>query len=281
MPMSEAFHVQPAAEFDLTALADLYTRAFADYVYPVIVTSAELARRIPVERIDLDRSRIAYVDQTPAGLALLCLEGDHACCGGFGITTPFRGRGIATPLTIAMLEAAREAGARHLRLIVLVENEPAVRTYLRAGLRIRRTLETWTWRRPPACPPVLSMLPVRAAPPAALLAHFAALHTIPPIWSRDLPTLQRTPDLSGWAVFTVNERLTAYALVNHCIDGSAELVDIAAEDTDGAWAVIHVLQATYDRITLSNEPVESPLAALFAAAGFVTAYPRYEMDIAL
>jgi hypothetical protein len=32
---------------------------------------------------------------------------------------------------------------------------------------------------------------------------------------------------------------------------------------------------------LSNEPAESPLAALFAAAGFVTAYPRYEMDIAL
>jgi RimJ/RimL family protein N-acetyltransferase len=279
--MSKTFHVQPATELDLTALADLYTRAFADYVYPVVVTPAELARRIPAERIDLDRSPIAYVDQTPAGLALLCLEGDQACCGGFGITAPFRGRGMATPLTTVLVEAARDAGARRLRLIVLMENEPAVRTYLRAGLRIRRTLETWTWRRPPVWHPVLSTLPVRAAPPAALLEHFTALHTVPPIWSRDLPTLQRTPDLSGWAAFAANERLTAYALVERRIAGSTELVDIAAEDPDGAWAIIHALQATYDQITLSNEPAESPLAALFAAAGFVTAYPRYEMDIAL
>jgi RimJ/RimL family protein N-acetyltransferase len=281
MPMSEAFHVQPAAHFDLTALADLYTRAFADYLYPVIVTPAELARRIPAERIDLDRSRIAYIDQTPAGLALLCLEDDQACCGGFGITAPFRGRGVATPLTTAMVEAARNAGARHLRLIVLVENEPAVRAYLRAGLHIQRTLETWTWRRPQAWHNIMSNKVVRAAPPEALLEHFAALHTVPPIWSRDLPTLRRTPDLSGWAVYTTNERVTAYALVERRLDSSAELVDIAAEDSDGALAIIHALQATYDRITLSNEPAESPLTALFAGAGFVTAYPRYEMGIAL
>jgi RimJ/RimL family protein N-acetyltransferase len=281
MPMSEAFSVQPATQLGLTALADLYTRSFADYFYPVIVTPAELARRIPAERIDLDRSRIAYVEQAPAGLALLCLEGDQACCGGFGITAPFRGRGVATPLTTAMLDAARDTGARHLRLIVLVENEPAVRAYLRAGLRIRRTLETWTWRRPPAWRLVMSNKTVRAAPPEALLEYFAALHTVPPIWSRDLPTLRRTPDLSGWAVYAANERLTAYALVERRIDGSAELVDIAAEDSGGAWAIIHALQATYDRITLSNEPADSPLAALFPAAGFVTAYPRYEMDITL
>jgi RimJ/RimL family protein N-acetyltransferase len=241
--MSGSFHVQPAAELDLTALADLYTRAFADYVYPVIVTPAELARRIPAERIDLDRSPIAYVDQTPAGLALLCLEGDQACCGGFGITTPFRGRGMARPLTTALVEVARDAGACRLRLIVLVENEPAVRAYLRAGLRIRRRLETWTWRRPPVWHPVLPTFLIRAATPAALLEHFAALHTIPPIWSRDLPTLQRMPDLSGWAAFAANERLIAYALVERRTDDSAELVDIAAEDPDGVWAIIQALQA--------------------------------------
>lgn len=146
--MSRSLQLIPASSLGLAELADLYTRSFADYFYDVSVTTEELARRVPAELIDLDRSLLASVDGTIAGIALLCLEGEGACCGGFGVTVPFRGQGLATPLAMAMFDQARTAGARRLTLVVMAENERAVRSYARAGMQIWRDLITLAWQRP-------------------------------------------------------------------------------------------------------------------------------------
>src|SRR6185369_5737561 len=97
-------HFPRASSLTLAALADLYTRAFGDYFYPAHVTAAELASRIPAEQLLLDHSPLLCVDATPVGLALLGLRGERACCGGFGIVPDQRGRGLALPLTLALLD---------------------------------------------------------------------------------------------------------------------------------------------------------------------------------
>ncbi|KPV47876.1 hypothetical protein SE17_41095, partial [Kouleothrix aurantiaca] len=131
----------PATSLSLDALADLFTRSFEGYFYPATVSAEALAQRVRGEQIDLARSVLLQVDGAPAGLAIVALRGGHAWCGGFGIVSAQRGRGLALPLAEAMLASARTAGARRLSLEVLTRNAPAIATYRRAGLEHVRDLQ--------------------------------------------------------------------------------------------------------------------------------------------
>ncbi len=274
--MSRSLQLIPASSLGLAELADLYTRSFADYFYDVSVTTEELARRVPAELIDLDRSLLASVDGTIAGIALLCLEGEGACCGGFGVTVPFRGQGLATPLAMAMLDQARTAGARRLTLVVMAENERAVRSYARAGMQIWRDLITLAWQRPSgwiAPEPVEGIVEL---PPVQLLEHAAALHACPAIWSRSAATLRRRTDLVGLALRDADQIL-AYALYRPDGGSAIELADLGALNGEAALALLQALQAKYAHIVCGNEPVANPLIASFQQAGFLQFRPRYEM----
>src|SRR6266511_2612154 len=123
--MIPAHHFVPASSLSIEALADLYTCAFDDYFYPAATTAEELASRIPAEQLLLDHSPLLYVDDTPVGLALPAQ----------------RGRGLALPLTLALLDQARQCGARAMTLIVLAQNERAIKSYCHAGFTIWR--EIW------------------------------------------------------------------------------------------------------------------------------------------
>ena len=274
--MSSFLQLIPASSLGLAELADLYTRSFADYFYDVRVTPEELARRVPAELIDLERSLVATVEGTIAGMALLCLKGEGACCGGFGITVPFRGQGLATPLAVAMLDQARAAGARRLTLVVMAENQRAVRSYARAGMQIWRDLITLDWQRPPgwiAPEPVAGIVEL---PPVQLLEHAAALHACPAIWSRSPPTLRRRTDLVGLAL-RVGEQILSYALYRSEPDATIELADVGAVSLEAALPLLYALQARHPRIVCGNEPVANPILGAFQQAGFAQLRPRYEM----
>jgi GNAT superfamily N-acetyltransferase len=274
--MSRSLQLIPASSFGLAELADLYTRSFADYFYDVSVTTEELARRVPAELIDLDRSLLASVDGTIAAVALLCLEGEGACCGGFGVTVPFRGQGLATPLAMAMLDQARAAGARRLTLVVMAENERAVRSYARAGMQIWRDLITLAWQRPSGWIAPKPVEGIVELPPVQLLEHAAALHACPAIWSRSPPTLRRRTDLVGLALRDADQIL-AYALYRHDGGSAIELADLGAVGGEAALTLLQALQAKYAHIVCGNEPVANPLIASFQQAGFLLFRPRYEM----
>ncbi len=93
----------PASSFTLDALADIFTRSFAEYFYPGVTTAEVLARRVRSENLDLRSSLVMLLGDEPAGQAMLGLRGARAWCGGFGVMLPFRGRGLAQPLAAAML----------------------------------------------------------------------------------------------------------------------------------------------------------------------------------
>ncbi|MCW5854015.1 MAG: GNAT family N-acetyltransferase, partial [Anaerolineae bacterium] len=277
--------VVPASAFSLDFLADLYTRTFAGYFYAAVITADDMARFVHVEDLDLDHSPVLCVGEEPVALATVCLRGERANCRGFGVTVPYRGRRLAHALCQAMLDYARQAGARTVRLGVLVQNEGAVRTYRQAGFRVTRRLLTWEWepQRPSPQPSPSGrggsktrQGAIQACEPGSLLDHFDRLHPVAPIWPRELPSLRRLDTLRGLAL-VADDRLMAYALVEPDAGNGGSIGDLAAETTDGAVTVLEALQARYRRLVCSNEPADSPVLGAFEAAGFALTHQRYEM----
>ena len=151
----------------------------------------------------------------PVALATVGLRADQAYCKGFGVIPAYRGRGLSLELCQEMARQARQAGARRLALGVMQANERAVRTY-RPSRYARRTRaavvgdgqqestvdsgrQTEDERRKmqDARDNIARAVEVKDAPPEQLLAHFAALHPVCPLWSRDLPSLLARTQLQG------------------------------------------------------------------------------------
>jgi GNAT superfamily N-acetyltransferase len=288
----------PASAFSLDALGDVFTRAFENYFYPGVTTAAVLAARARTEQIDLYRSLVMRLGDELAGIALLGLRGDRAWCGGFGVTLPFRGRGLSHKLATAMLDQARQAGARGCGLEVLTRNQPAIKTYARAGFQPLRDLQVLEWRRPQELPePGIQCqdqktvgqadtelrqqgddkLQPRLAQsaPTALLAHFAALHPAPAAWQRDLPALLVRGGMDGLALMD-GERLRAYALLTPTPDSGARVEDVGADDVEWATTLLSALQDRYARLISVNEPADSALTPAFEAAGFIEVDRQHE-----
>lgn len=286
--MDGALSFRAAAELSLAELAELYTRCFAGYAYPVLVEPDALARRVRAEQIDLALSPVLCVGGEPAGVALLGVRGAETNCGGFGVVAPQRGRGLAHLLLAEHLRLARAASGRRFSLMVLAENGGALRTYQRAGMRVTRRLLWLEWRAPlgdkGAAPGReaaggVSSPGAAAAPPAALLAHFAALPRAAPFWQRDLPTLRALDGLEGWQIPGAGGP-AAYALVDRAPAGGGQILDLAARSPELARRLITALQSHYGALAI-NEPEESALVAPLAAAGFATALTRYELELGL
>jgi GNAT superfamily N-acetyltransferase len=276
--VSGAISFRAAAELGLGALADLYTRCFAGYTYPVRVEPAAMARRIRSEQIDLGRSPLICAGDEPVGVALLGVRGAEANCAGLGITAPHRGRGLAHLLLAEHLRLARAAGGRRISLMVLEENAGAVRTYLRAGMRVTRSLLWLEWRGAPG-PGGHDGAGADAAEPGALLDHFAALPRAAPFWQRDLPTLRGLNGLHGWQL-PGPPAPAAYALVAPATAGPAQILDLAARDAGRAADLIAALQSRYGALCI-NEPEESALIPALLAAGFAATLRRYELAMEL
>jgi GNAT superfamily N-acetyltransferase len=300
MPIQATF--VSAASYTLEALGDIFTRSFEDYFYPGTTTAAVLAARVRTEQIDLHRSLVMRVGDDAAGIALLGLRGDRAWCGGFGVTMPFRGRGLAHGLAAAMLDQARQAGVRGCGLEVLTRNQRAIKTYTRAGFQRLRDLQVLEWRQAPELPEIGAHAEGKAvgqvgrtlrqqaetdlqatlvqSTPAALLAHFAALHTVPSAWQRDLPALLVRGGMSGLALME-GERLCAYALLTPLADNGARLEDVGADDIERAMKLLSALQGRYARLISVNEPADGLYTPAFASTGFAEIDRQHDLWIDL
>ncbi|HEX5691506.1 MAG TPA: GNAT family N-acetyltransferase, partial [Roseiflexaceae bacterium] len=240
------------------------------------------ARRVRFEQIDLYRSLVMTVDDAPAGQMLLGLRGDHAWCGGFGVLAPFRGQGLAATLATAMIDSARQAGARRFSLEVLTRNERAIRTYTRAGLRTQHDLQIFEWRRPDVqqhdapAPHSPDRRIEETSEPLRLLEHFAAFHPVKPAWQRDLPALLARASARGLAL-TEGGAIAGYLLFQLGADGLTRIEDLGARNADHVGALLTELQARSSRIVSVNEPDNSPLTAAFEACGFVESDRQHEM----
>lgn len=169
--------MQSASRFSLEQLSALFTASFEGYLLPIAQPVDALAARIRCEQIDLFLSRVALVDDEPAGLCLLAQRGRRARVAAMGIVAARRGLGLGRALMDGSIAIARTAGADRLCLEVFAANRSAVALYESSGfVRVRRLLGH-----------ARAALPAVAAPehgPSDLAALAAALAAEP---ERDWP----------------------------------------------------------------------------------------------
>lgn len=289
--MAASFSFVSAASYSLEDFAEIFTRAFEGYYYPGITTAPLLAERARTEQIDFHRSQVLLDDYTPCAMGVLGLRSERAWCGGLGVFPEYRGQGLAQRVVSALIDQARVCGARQFGLEVLTRNERAIRTYQSAGLQIARRLQIFEWveRRAgedpadwPAVPLLYASLPangVTELPPAALLPHFARLHTVASAWQRDLASLLVRTGTSG-LVLGHPQHPSAY-LIYRYHGNEARILDLAALTPEDALPLLEALQSRYPHIGSVNEPAESPLISAYLRRGFVETDSQFEMSLAL
>ncbi len=96
--MNDSLRFIPASSLSLESFADLFTRSFENYFYPITMTAATFAVKTRSDQLDLHHSVVLMLNDTLVGQATLGLRGDKAWCGGFGIVPEHRGKHFASAL---------------------------------------------------------------------------------------------------------------------------------------------------------------------------------------
>ena len=273
--MSATIRFVSASSFTLDAFANIYSRSFENYFYPMAQTTEGFAGRVRTEQQDLYRSVVMLVDDVPAGQATLALRGARAWCGGFGIVPEFRGRKLGRPLFAEFVAQARLAGAKTLQLEAVTRNTPALSVYTGAGMCTTRELRLLDWVRDSDSPLPPSHLPAQPANMPAITECFHRLHPVYPGWGRELPQLLMHTGLLQLQLTQAN-RMAAYVLF-WVKDGSAKIADLCAETPEQAAQLLAELQTYYAKIVSTNEPADNPINTAFDPLGFREFDRQYEL----
>ncbi|MEM8933316.1 MAG: N-acetyltransferase [Acidobacteriota bacterium] len=136
--------LRPALDFPLDVLADVFTRGFEGYFVPIREQAESLAARLRLDSIDLALSRVAMLDDCPAGVVYVGVRGHQCRIAGMGVATEARRQGLGRRLMDEAITASRDAGLRQMVLEVIEQNEPAFALYRDLGFTIERRLVGYT-----------------------------------------------------------------------------------------------------------------------------------------
>ena len=145
-----AYSTLPALDFSLRDLAELFTRSFAGYFFPVELDAPDIAAMFRRDGTDLSVSRVLLVDGVPAGFGLIARRGWTSRLAAMGIVESLRGQGAGKYLLGQLLRESRERGERGMELEVIAQNVNAIRMYEQAGFKKVRNLIGLTLTNPPA-----------------------------------------------------------------------------------------------------------------------------------
>ena len=259
----------PASALDRGRLAALYTSGYEGYPVPVRVDEAMLDFMVDASSLDLDRSRVAFLDGEPAGFAVLGVRGERGWIGGLGVVSPARRGGVGRALMEAVLAEAWTTGLQEVSLEVLEGNDAAIALYEQLGFRQTRMLEVWSWA---------GEAPPSAAVPAEVEeahAWIRAHRSSPEPWQRADESLDRMAPTGalrtqGGAalVRTGNERASILQLAAESVAAAADLLSAARTlgevhflnvvEGDPASAALRALGGTIDvrqhELVLSRRP---------------------------
>ena len=269
------FH--PADVLPLGELTLLWREVYANYPVPLPFTEDELGRFIALSSIDLGLSQIAVVDDAPVGLSLSARTADTAWIGGFGVVDSHRRTGVGLALIRHQCRELESAGVAAMRLEVMAANR-ARRLYATAGFVDRRRLYSFNSPavgRGGADPLVVLQPDQLPALPRRLHVGASAAP-----WQREIEGVMRAVErdrltILGWSR---EGRVAAYA-VELTSGGVSRLIDAAAEDERAAEALVASLASRTRgrRLSLGDEPAESPIAQALRRFGAAPRTQRYEM----
>lgn len=215
-----------------------------------------------IRRNDIHLGRSLYWhdgEQNPLGLALLGVRGQQGWVGAFGLAPECRGRGLAVGLLQEALESLREESVRRVTLEVAEINEVAIKVYDRAGFKVVRLLEFLDGpSEAVAALQAETLDPGRLAPTPGLA------------WNRAVDA--RFCQAYSWGEAWLKLR----------VDGeSCYFMDSnVAERADEITRVLRT-EFPHHRLSVLNEPVDSPLHAALLANGWQVRLRQREMTLQL
>ncbi len=247
--------LEPASSFDSTFLADLFTRGYEAYFVPFHMDAATHDDVVRRWDIDLGRSRVAFEDDEPVGLANLAVRGDHGWIGGIGVVPEARRRGVGR----ALMESVLAEAPPLVTLEVIEANEPARRLYEQLGFVTQRLLEVWSLTTD------VSAGEVREVAPRPL-----GQDGLP--WQRADASLpegcERIEVDGGAALFRV-------------VGGTVGIGQLAARDEEVARELLRALRVRGERLSYVNVPEGDPASAALKALRGSLDLRQFEMSLEL
>jgi GNAT superfamily N-acetyltransferase len=259
-----------SSEFSVAELAAVFTASYQGYFIPLAVDESQLTYMVEVFDLDLSRSLVAVERRRTIGLANLGRRGEKTWLGGIGVVPEHRGSGVGESLTRALLDQAREVGAREMALEVIVENAPAIALYEKLGFRRTRELE------------VLSLgaatehSEARETELAEGLRAVAATRSGPEPWQRADETVANLARRASAPRALIVDRAAAV----FSQDGDRVNLLQAAGDASGLGVLVAALRSR-GTVSALNFPAGEPVATALRDAGAEVRLCQYEMVLSL
>lgn len=244
--------------------AELFNAAYEGYLVPLHVDEATLALMDDAFDLDLDASRIAYLDGAGVGLANLGVRGEAAWVGGVGVVPAARRSGVGEALMRALHDEARTRGVRRVWLEVIVENTGAYALYDKLGYRTVRDVDVWSLPLS-----VTERSHVDDASSEEAHARIRELRTEREPWQRADGTLARYGDARG---LLTDDGAAVYRQPGE----NVQLLQIAGN----AEPLLRALQL-FGPVSILNLPEQDPAAETFRSLGGTVVVRQHEMLLEL
>ena len=267
-----AVELRAASSLPLGELAEVFTAGFEGYLVPMQIQEPGLRTMVHALDLDLDASRVAFVDGEPAGLVLLGIRGDEGWIGGMGVRAADRRRGIGVAVMDGVLEEARARGVGLVRLEVIDANEPAVRLYDRLGFRHVRDVAVWTLDADPGDSGA------REASLDEAHARTRELRTEREPWQRDDGTVERLREATPPPYGLVDEDGAAVFRVS---GPAASLLQLGASTEAAAERLVRAVRAEGTSLHALNYPESHAATRALRALGGRVDFHQHELELRL
>jgi len=138
------FDIKPASDHPTPDLHQLLNRSFEDYLVPIHLEIPQFLNMLRKDTVDIASSRVLFIDDKPAGMALIARRGWSSRLAAMGIFKEFRRKKAGTWFMQQLICEARERSDREMLLEVIEQNETAVHLYRKCGFETVRRLISLT-----------------------------------------------------------------------------------------------------------------------------------------
>ncbi len=124
---------RPLDRFGWDEIADAFRLCYEGYLIPIRMTAPQMAARFATEDLDMQASGIAFAEGEVAAIGLVALRGRLSRLAAFGVSTGFRGKGVASEVLDRLVQDSTARSDARMELEVFEHNHPAVKLYERFG----------------------------------------------------------------------------------------------------------------------------------------------------
>jgi ribosomal protein S18 acetylase RimI-like enzyme len=136
--------IQTLKKIPLPYLAKVFNVAFADYMLPFNLSTADLEAKMTSENINLEYSVGVFIEAELVGFMLIGTDISDdkiiAYNAGTGVIPEFRGQQFTQKMYDFLFAHLKEKGITTHQLEVITENERAITAYKKIGFEQRRRL---------------------------------------------------------------------------------------------------------------------------------------------